>query len=235
MNKSFLTHVIAIVIFAAGYYLDEAVALYGGLFALSGSLTNLLAIHMLFERVPFLYGSGVIQVRFEAFKLGIKSLIMDQFFTKENIDRFFSKKISESSTFNFALIIEHIDFNSTFDGLIDVINNSSFGSMLMLMGGPEALIPLRDPFVTKMRESIIGIIQQKDFLDAVKNQVQQLDTMNNVTSNVESIIEQRFTELTPELVKNIIQTMIREHLSWLVVWGGVFGAMIGVISALVTS
>ena len=44
-----------------------------GLFALSGGLTNWLAIHMLFERIPFLYGSGVIPERFEDFKQGIAS------------------------------------------------------------------------------------------------------------------------------------------------------------------
>jgi len=42
-----------------------------GVFALSGSITNLLAIHMLFDKVPFLYGSGVILDRFEDIKLVI--------------------------------------------------------------------------------------------------------------------------------------------------------------------
>ena len=41
------------------------------LFALSGSITNQVAIYMLFEKVPFLYGSGVVENRFEDFKKGI--------------------------------------------------------------------------------------------------------------------------------------------------------------------
>jgi hypothetical protein len=44
---------------------------------------------MLFEKVPGLYGSGVIPARFEDFKDGIRELIMQQFFTEENIDRFY--------------------------------------------------------------------------------------------------------------------------------------------------
>ena len=40
-------------------------------FALSGGITNWIAIHMLFEKIPF-YGSGVIPKRFEEFKTGIK-------------------------------------------------------------------------------------------------------------------------------------------------------------------
>ena len=54
--------------------------LWLGSFALSGGLTNWLAIHMLFEKVPILYGSGVIPERFEDFKQGIRELILTEFF-----------------------------------------------------------------------------------------------------------------------------------------------------------
>ncbi|MDD1784295.1 DUF445 domain-containing protein [Enterovibrio sp. ZSDZ35] len=234
MNKSFLTNLIAVAVTAAGYYFDQPIALYGGLFALSGSLTNLLAVHMLFEKVPGLYGSGVIQAQFEAFKLGIKSLMMDQFFTKENIDRFLSKEMAGDVNLNLEPVIEKIDFNPTFDGLVDVINNSQFGGMLMMMGGAEALTPLRQPFVEKMQASVIDITQQEQFRDALKTQIEQPEMMGDITANIELVIEQRLNELTPEMVKDIVQKMIREHLGWLVVWGGVFGGLIGVVSALVT-
>jgi hypothetical protein len=42
---------------------------------------------MLFEKVPFLYGSGIIPNRFEEFKDSIKQLMMQQFFTVENVER----------------------------------------------------------------------------------------------------------------------------------------------------
>ncbi len=234
MNKSFLTNLIAALITAAGYYFSQPVALYGGLFALSGSLTNLLAVHMLFEKVPGLYGSGVIQARFEAFKLGIKSLMMDQFFTAENMDRFLKKEMSNGATLNLDPVIEQIDFNPTFDGLVEVINNSSFGGMLAMFGGAEALAPLRQPFVEKMKTSVVEITQQDNFRDALKGQLEQPEMVGDIKANIESVIEQRLDELTPELVKEIVQKMIREHLGWLVVWGGVFGGIIGVVSALIT-
>ena len=63
-----------------GYLLPDAtVILMTGLFALSGGITNWLAVHMLFERIPFLYGSGVIPARFVEFKSGIKTLIVKQY------------------------------------------------------------------------------------------------------------------------------------------------------------
>ena len=52
-----------------------------GIFAFSGSITNWIAIHMLFEKVPFLYGSGVILDRFEDIKIGIRNLIIEELFS----------------------------------------------------------------------------------------------------------------------------------------------------------
>ncbi|MDP2284753.1 MAG: DUF445 domain-containing protein, partial [Pseudohongiella sp.] len=63
MDKGLLTNLVAAVFVMAGWLLPEpasAWVLSAGLFALSGSLTNSLAMHMLFEKVPGFYGSGVI-------------------------------------------------------------------------------------------------------------------------------------------------------------------------------
>ena len=49
-------------IVVAGLFLPRhgEIVLMTGLFALSGGVTNWLAVHMLFERVPLLYGSGAL-------------------------------------------------------------------------------------------------------------------------------------------------------------------------------
>ena len=90
MNKSIITNLIAIAVAIAGYVLSHSILFSIGIFAVSGAITNALAIHMLFEKVPGLYGSGVIPARFEDFKVGIRDLMMKQFFTDENIDKFLS-------------------------------------------------------------------------------------------------------------------------------------------------
>ena len=102
LNKSFTTNSIATLFIGISYITDQysSIFLFTGLFALSGALTNLLAIHMLFEKVPFLYGSGVIPARFEAFKEAIKNLMMDEFFTAKQLSNFFEneeKKINVST------------------------------------------------------------------------------------------------------------------------------------------
>ncbi|KLN65073.1 MULTISPECIES: DUF445 domain-containing protein [Vibrio] len=233
MNKSLLTNIIALALLAGGHQVDNQIAFYAGLFAFSGAITNWLAIHMLFEKVPGLYGSGVIPARFEEFKAAIKNLMMEQFFTQENIDKFLSKEMTGGQSLNLEPVIEKIDFNPTFDSLVDVIANSQFGGMLAMFGGTEALQPMKQPFVDKMKEAIVDMSQSDTIKDALKEQFEAPAMIDEIRTNVENIIDQRLSELTPKLVKEMVQKMIKEHLGWLVVWGGVFGGLIGVVSSFI--
>ncbi|CAH0537794.1 DUF445 domain-containing protein [Vibrio marisflavi] len=235
MNKSFLTNFISLALLAAGYVTHNHILLYAGLFAFSGAITNWLAIHMLFEKVPGLYGSGVIPARFEEFKAAIKALMMEQFFTTENIDRFLTNEMAGDKTINLEPILEKVDFNPAFDSLVTVIENSQFGGMLAMFGGTEALQPLKQPFVEKMQESVIDISQSDSVKEAIKQQFESPAMMDEITTNIENIIDQRLNELTPKMVKEMVQKMIKNHLGWLVVWGGVFGGLIGIVSALITA
>ncbi|MEC6798598.1 DUF445 family protein [Photobacterium sp. S4TG1] len=233
-NKSLMTNVLSLLLLFIGYISNQHIILYCGLFAFSGALTNWLAIYMLFEKVPGLYGSGVIPARFEAFKLAIKNLMMEQFFTQQNISRFLNQDTDQSTSLDMQPIISKIDFAPTFDSLLDVIMSSSFGGMITMMGGPEAMEPLREPFIEKMQQSVTEISQQDNFKTALKQQLVKPETLHDIESKIEDIIDQRLNELTPKMVKEMVQKMISEHLGWLVIWGGVFGGIIGIISALIT-
>jgi len=231
VNKSIITNVIALITTLAGYFLQLPILYAIGLFALSGSVTNWLAIHMLFEKIPGLYGSGVIPARFEDFKVGIRQLMMSQFFTKENIDRFLSSS-SSATQIDLTPVIDKVDLTPAFDNLVDVIEASSFGSMLAMVGGREAIEPMREPFIEKMRTSVVDITQSESFHENLKDVLEGDSNIANIQDKVSDIIEQRLNELTPQLVKEIIQEMIKKHLGWLVVWGGVFGGIIGFIAAI---
>jgi len=232
VNKSLVTNLLALLATFVGFYLNHHILFTIGIFALSGAITNWLAVHMLFEKVPGLYGSGVIPARFEDFKIGIRSLMMDQFFTEENIDRFLSTGSGAATTINLTPIIDKVDLSPAFDDLVEVIENSSFGGMLAMVGGSEALQPLREPFIEKMKVTVGNISQSEEFNELLRNELEQPNVMAGMRDKVSDIIEKRLNELTPQLVKEIIQTMIRKHLGWLVVWGGVFGGVIGLIAAI---
>ncbi|PKH04594.1 DUF445 domain-containing protein [Psychromonas sp. MB-3u-54] len=237
MNKSLLTNLVAAAILAVGLLLGEtpiaAILTMVGLFALSGALTNWLAVFMLFEKVPFLYGSGVVPAHFEEFKKSIHRLMMEEFFTPENVDRFLSAGSMSAANINLEPVIEKVDLDPTFDGLVEVIMVSSFGGMLAMFGGKEALVPLREPFIEHMKKSIIEMTNDDKFIQLLKDEVEQPEMMQDILGKIEQIIEQRLNELTPNIVKDIIQKMIKRHLGWLVIWGGVFGGLIGLISAFV--
>ena len=224
LNKSLTTNLVASAIIGASYLSPKynEIIYQTGLFALSGGITNWLAIHMLFEKLPFFYGSGVIPSRFEEFKLGIKQLVMTEFFTPKNIDVFIEQQTQALSTD----ISNMIDFNRVFDGLVEAIENSSMGSMLAMLGGRKALQPLKEPVSLKLQE-ILGEIKEVKSLETGKKNLG-----SSLITQVEQLIDQRLDELTPGQVKNIIQAMIRKHLGWLVVWGGAVGGCIGLSIAI---
>ncbi len=235
MNKSILTNLIAGSVLGLGLEVHNDVMVMVGLFALSGALTNWLAVHMLFEKVPGLVGSGVIPARFEAFKTAIKTLMMEQFFTQENIDRFVSGGAGGSvkPTFQIGPVIEKVDLSPSFDKLVEVIMNSSFGGMLGMFGGADALTPLKEPFIISMKASMVEITEKDDFHQLLQDEIDQPAVMADIRAKVAEIIDARLEELTPQLVKEMVQQMIKQHLGWLVVWGGVFGGLIGVLSAVI--
>ena len=230
MNKSIITNGLALAIVLLGFMLDNVIIKTVGLFAISGALTNWIAVHMLFEKVPGLYGSGVIPERFEDFKSGIRTLVMAQFFSKENIQRFLTDN-KQPVHVDFAPIIKKVDLAPTFDSLVEVIKDSSFGQMLGMFCGVEALEPMRQPFVIKMGAALEDITQDPKFTLLLQQELTQPDIQQDLHEKINTIVEQRLDELTPKMVKDIIQSMIREHLGWLVVWGGVFGGLIGLLAA----
>ena len=232
LNKSFITNLIALILVGLSYVVIELKdpLLYSGLFALSGALTNQLAIHMLFEKVPFLYGSGVIESRFEAFKEAIKNLMMEQFFTKEQLEEFFK---NENKKINLEPIIQETDFSPAFDALSKTVMESPFGGMLGMFGGESALENLREPFSQKMKAAVIKIVNSEAFNNTLEHHMQSSSLNDDLLATIEGVITKRLDELTPSMVKEMVQNLIREHLDWLVVWGGVFGGLIGLVSSFV--
>ncbi len=233
MSKSFITDSVSILLIVGSFLLPEAYrqALFlTGLFALSGAITNQLAIHMLFERVPFLYGSGVIEKNFETFKASIRTMIMKQFFTKEQLGKFFAQ---EEQKIDLAPLVESADFSPAFDALSKTVMESKFGGAIQMFGGEEALEGLREPFGRKLKSAVSSIVSSDTFKAQLDHHIQHSALSEDMIASVETLITKRLDELTPQMVKVLVQELIKEHLGWLVVWGGVFGGLIGLLSSCV--
>ncbi len=236
MNKSSVTTLITIAIIIIGYfspYFRDQI-LNTGYFALSGAVTNWLAIHMLFEKIPFLYGSGVIPLHFKEFKSGIKEMIMDQFFTIENIQNIIREE-SESlmPTIDFEAAINSVDYNKVFDNIREEILSSSIGGMLGMFGGASILESYRETLIDKIKDFIRTETSSPDFIAAINKDITSDKVSEELIKKVNVIVDRRLDELTPGMVKQIIQDMIKTHLGWLVIWGGVFGGIIGLIMSFI--
>lgn len=232
LNKSYLTNGIAMLLVAASFATQGEIhtyLLYTGMFALSGSLTNTIAIHMLFNKVPFLYGSGVILVRFEAFKEAVASMVMKEFFTLEHIEKFTNAKMKKGV--NLTPIIDKVNFEPAFSKLVGVIMDSSFGGMLGMFGGEKALYSFKEPFEKRMKEAVIEIAEKPNFQALIQNHLVPKDAATKLLEQIEIVVLARLEELTPQMVKEMIEKIIKEHLGWLVIWGGFFGGVIGLVSA----
>ncbi len=235
MNKSLLTNLVACAVVGAGMVTPVASVpiLFTGMFALSGALTNWLAIHMLFERVPLLYGSGVIPMRFREFKDAIHELIMEQFFTTENVDRLLQTgPASSDGAIDSEVLKNAVDYGRVFDRITDAAMESKLGSMLSMFGGKSALASLEQPVERVLQDVIDDLSASQEFRAALARSMGGENMAESIVAKVDKIVAARLDELTPEDVKRIVQDMIHEHLGWLVVWGGVFGGLIGLLSSL---
>ena len=228
MNKNSSTNLIALFLMIGGYFspIYSNIIFTTGLFSLAGGVTNWLAVYMLFDKIPLVYGSGVIQNRFQDFKVGIKKLIVQEFFTEEKVKTFFAEYENLLSADNLA---NKIDYDLIFEHLKDGIVESSFGGMLALVGGKSALNVLKEPIVEKLQLIV------HDVINNIKSDAISDNITSDLLKKIEGIIDTRLNELTPQMVKEIIQDMIRQHLGWLVVWGGIFGGLIGLITSIINS
>lgn len=228
MDKGWITNGIACTLVIGSYAFEGQVAAVirsGGLFALSGAITNQLAIHMLFEKVPFLYGSGIILDRFESIRSALKVLIMEQFFTPEKIESFVA---SQERKVDLKPIIEVTDFTPAYEALVKSVMESPMGGMLGMFGGEALIAKLKEPFIEKIKASTIEISQSESFMNALNAHVHE--GSGKLVNTIEEIVTQRLAELTPIMVKEMLFDLMKEHLGWLVVWGGVFGGGIGILS-----
>ena len=256
INKGTLSNLVSGTLLLTGLLLaatETAVAasdviLSIGLFAFSGGITNALAVKMLFDRIPGLAGSGVIQSRFTEIREEIKRLILDQFFTEENLHRFLREKTAEVDLLSYlkgedggnpaVTFVEtqwdQLTSPEVLDPLLDeqvekIFESSALGGLLSLVG-KDTILDIVRTFV----ESFTGSLKKKvletarDFSanpSTLKLDIERL--VADIRREVDSLLERRLEDLSPQDVKRIIEDVIRKHLGWLVVWGNVFGGLIG--------
>jgi len=233
-NSNILTFFIMIIGILLRVFLghDSVVAKYilsFGLFGFSGGITNWLAIKMLFDKIPFLYGSGVIPQQFRQIRQTIKDVILDTFFDPRFLDKYVSQKAGQfTSSLNLEEKIKQMLESPIVDQIIDEklleLGTRPEGMFLTMMGiTPASLKPMIKPFVLGMGADI-GPLLLNNF------DISKIFNISKLRGEIDSLMTTKLQELTPEIVKKLMEQVIRTHLGWLIVWGNIFGSFIGILS-----
>lgn len=241
-QKGNLSNLTTFVVFIIGLLLYTLVSqnnlfikfiLSAGIFGFSGGITNWLAVKMLFERVPLLYGSGVIPNRFKEIRQAIKITLMESFFDREYLETYLQEK---SSDFLQSINIANLISEKLKDPSIDTIILNKFmeisrkpeGAFLMMFanmvpGGMEGMIKMIKPLLINLSEEMSQQLMTTFSLET------KID-IDKIREEIDNFLSTKVEQITPEMLKKIIEEVIREHLGWLIIWGNVFGALLGIIS-----
>ncbi len=203
-----------------------------GLFALSGALTNWIAIHMLFEKVPLLYGSGIIELKFESLKKAIKAMVVNQFFSEAHIHALVEQEKAQAVD-RLGGFTQAIDYDKLFEALVQAIMESSLGQMLQMVGGVKALEPLKESFIDKMQAMLEAHLNDESFKAKAVTMIDTQELVAPLQEKLSSMVQNRLDDMTPKMVKQLMKEIMKEHLGWLVVWGGVFGGLIGAVKTFI--
>jgi len=237
MEKGFLSNLFSFVIMIIGiiWQIANPKSIFGqfvlsfGLFAFSGGFTNWLAIKMLFDKVPGLYGSGVIPMRFKEIRETVKNVIMRTFFDVEYLQNYFKTKSAQwIGNLNLDQKLKEVLESPLVDKVLEQklaeLGTRPEGMMFAMMGiNPVSLKPMIKPFVVGMGTELLPQLTQ----NFDPSQLIKIETLRD---ELDQLMTTKLLELTPQRVKKLMEDVMREHLGWLIVWGNVFGGLIGIAS-----
>lgn len=238
------TNIFAFLLFIAGVLLEvndstkgevSKYVLSAGLFGFAGSITNAAAVKMLFDRVPFLYGSGVIPNRFVSIRLAMKNTIMAIFFDEHYMEKYMAERVTGfMKAFDMKSKVQEMMTDPRLDDVIlknlEGTAKQPGGAILVpvaaMLGGYAKLVPMVKPLLGAFATEMVNQVQDGTIVE------DNLD-VKGVRREIESFMDEKIKVVTPQLVKKMMEDVMRKHLGMLVVWGFVFGAGLGVISTAV--
>ena len=257
MDKGTFSNLVSAAVAGAGLLLPAGTVrdllLSAGLFALSGGVTNALAVKMLFDRIPGLIGSGVIPARFQEIREKVRSVILEHFFDEAHLRRFLERHRDELDWKRYVkqaadgrgpvagLIEKHWDALASperlqpfIDAEVEKLLDSKIGGLLIMVG-VESVKPAVRQFVSSfaatMKAQVLDLASKADS-PAAAIEVDETKLLHDVRAQVEVLLEEKLEELDAPSVKRLVEDVIRNHLGWLVVWGNVLGGILGLAAFL---
>ena len=229
-HKGNVSNLISFSLFCLGLYARAtgwgAWVLAAGLFGLAGGTTNWLAVKMLFDKVPLLYGSGVIPSRFREIRETVRDLIMRHFFDVDYLRRFFADRMDAIADdpeieAKVVALLESEEADEAITRKLEELQNSPAGGMLKMVGTARVK-PLVRQFVSGVGVELAPRLAAEFAKPGLE--------VEALREQVDELLTTKLEELTPEVVRQMMDDVMGEHLGWLIVWGNVFGGAIGVLA-----
>eukprot|EP01130_Rhizamoeba_saxonica_P016787 TRINITY_DN7832_c0_g1_i1.p1 TRINITY_DN7832_c0_g1~~TRINITY_DN7832_c0_g1_i1.p1 ORF type:complete len:306 (-),score=63.08 TRINITY_DN7832_c0_g1_i1:36-953(-) len=243
LNKGFISNVFTFLVLLLGAGLvmidteNEALKLFFqfvlafGMYGFAGGLTNWLAIKMLFDRIPFLIGSGVIENKFVEIRKSIKDTILNTFFDSDFLEQYINQKTGQvvgslNIEEKIATILESPVIDEVIDMKLRELHERPEGMWLTMMGlNASQLKPMIKPFILGLGHDTLPMLVN-NFEPA------NLVSLDKIRGEIDTMMSQKLKNLGPKTVKKLLEDVIRDHLGWLIVWGNIFGGILGIISKL---
>ena len=113
---------------------------------------------------------------------------MRQFFDMNNLEKFFKGEDGSKILSDFKQVFKEINLNPAFDSLLEVIQKSSFGPLLSMAGGIQALESLREPFNDKMHLVVQKIAVSETFQQAMREKQNEFTASQDLHQKIDGIV-----------------------------------------------
>lgn len=138
--------------FTIAWHQESTLTATLAMYALSGALTNSLAIVMIFEKIPGVIGSGIIEKNFKSFQKKLKDVLIEHLFQDGlNIVSFNTQSIGQSlytklSSGSFSILTQFI----TQEKLIKLLDEADIGSLINSTMDKESIESHLDEQIAKL-------------------------------------------------------------------------------------
>ncbi|XP_065184684.1 uncharacterized protein LOC135815332 [Sycon ciliatum] len=210
-----------------GYSRLACYFLSAGLFGFMGGFTNWLAVAMLFTKVPFLYGSGVVPARFKEIRVRLRKEMVTSVFDGRHFIRYVNQRTrtavaSADVPQQIAKFLSNPEVDSILQRRLNEFRDEPVGQLLASVG-------VKADDQSTVKPAIIGA--SADLAPAVLTALGQLNKtpVHLFRRELDAFITQRAENLDQETVTRMLKAVLRPHLGWIILWGSFFGMVMGII------
>jgi len=203
-----------------------------GLFGFAGGMTNWLAIRMMFDKIPFLIGSGILLNNFVEIRDNVKKTTMETYFDAGHLSHYVTQKTE--------IILNSLQLD---ESIREVIRSPAVQAIISdkieeVFSTPEGLVIGLVVNKEKIKQNIMPSIENagKDIVPLVSQLIRTSEHLSEdkLRDQIDRLITSKLVEMQPKNIIAVVKDMVETELGWVIVWGNIFGGLLGLLLEVVT-